>query len=74
MFVSTRDSLINLYDRLVPGGFIYVDDYGSFSGCRAAVNKFRTHNHIYEPIHYIREDENHVRINFEAIWWQKRMI
>lgn len=72
LFISTHDALINLYDKVVPGGFIYVDDFGSFTGCRAAVNKFRSRNRIFEPIHYIREDEDTGKILFEAIWWQKK--
>ena len=72
LFISTYDAIVNLYDKVVPGGFIYVDDFGSFPGCRAAVNKFRSKNRIVEPIHYIREDEDSGKILFEAIWWQKR--
>ena len=34
IFVSTWDALTALYDRVVPGGYVYVDDYGSFNGCR----------------------------------------
>ena len=34
IFVSTWDALTTLYDRVVPGGYVYVDDYGSFNGCR----------------------------------------
>jgi hypothetical protein len=72
LFISTHDAIVNLYDKVVPGGFIYVDDFGSFPGCRAAINKIRSKNHIDEPIHYIREDEGSGKILFEAIWWQKR--
>ena len=31
-YVSTRDALEALYPRLAPGGFVYVDDYGSYTG------------------------------------------
>ena len=41
MFVSTWDALVHLYDKVVPGGLIYIDDYGSFNGCREAVDIFR---------------------------------
>ena len=51
---------------------MYIDDFGSFTGCRAAVNKFRSENMIYEPMMFIREDKNLARINFEAVWWRKR--
>jgi len=42
---STLDILENLYDSVVPGGFIQVDDYGHWEGCRRAVHEFfETHS------------------------------
>lgn len=72
LFISTHDALVNLYAKLVPGGYIYIDDYGSFTGCRKAVDIFRTKNHIFEKIHYVRENHNFNQITFEGIWWRKR--
>ena len=82
IFISTWDALTALYSRVVPGGFIYVDDYGSFNGCREAVDKFRTQRKVYEPLRYIREDTDSVvgradtfgKMIFEAVWWQKRLV
>ena len=72
IFASTWEALEFLYHKVVPGGYIYIDDYGSFEGCREAVDKFRIKHHIYEPLHFIRE-ENQIRyIHFEAVWWKKR--
>lgn len=31
-YVSTRDALEALYDRVSPGGLVYVDDYGAYTG------------------------------------------
>lgn len=73
LFESTWDALVNLYSKVVPGGLIYVDDYGSFPGCRRAVDSFRSEHHIYEPLHYVRNTPNTAAINFEAVWWQKRL-
>ena len=72
LYVSTMDALINLYHKVVPGGLIYIDDYGGFPGCRSAVNEFRTKHRIYEPIHFVRETTDMGNIRFEAAWWQKR--
>ena len=72
LYVSTMNALENLYHKVVPGGLIQIDDYGSFPGCREAVDKFRIKHHIYEPLRYIREDDRMVDITFEAVWWQKR--
>jgi O-methyltransferase len=37
---STRVCLEHLYDRVVPGGFVIIDDYGCFSGCTKATDDF----------------------------------
>ena len=73
LFVSTWDPLMALYDKVSPGGLIYVDDYGSFNGCRVAIDKFRLLRRIYAPLHFIREDKGHrlKRVIFEAVWWRK---
>lgn len=41
LFASTWDALTNLYNKIAIGGFIIVDDYGDWVGCRTAVNWFR---------------------------------
>lgn len=41
MFEATMDALQSLYPRVSPGGFVIVDDYGSWPACRAAVDEFR---------------------------------
>ncbi len=40
-YESTRCVLENLYDRVVPGGLIQVDDYGYWQGCTRAVDEFK---------------------------------
>ena len=39
-YESTKVCLEGLYDNVVDGGFVIVDDYGTFSGCRKAVDEF----------------------------------
>jgi len=39
-YESTRHELLTLFDRLVPGGVLIVDDYGSFQGAKQAVDEF----------------------------------
>lgn len=39
-YESTRCCLEHLYDQVVPGGFVLIDDYGQFEGCRKAVDEF----------------------------------
>jgi O-methyltransferase len=40
LYHSTMDALTHLYHRVVPGGFVVVDDYGSWPSCRQAVTDF----------------------------------
>jgi len=76
VFSSTWDALVHLYPKVVPGGYIYVDDYASFNGCKSAVDMYRREHGITEPLVSVLEDESvpHTRHwkAHEASWWQKR--
>jgi hypothetical protein len=37
---STKAILDNLYDQIAPQGYVQVDDYGYWEGCKKAVNEF----------------------------------
>jgi hypothetical protein len=39
-YESTKTCLDNLYEKVVEGGYIIIDDYGAFSGCAQAVDEF----------------------------------
>jgi hypothetical protein len=39
-YASTKVCLEYLYDSVVRGGFVIVDDYGHYEGCRKAVDEF----------------------------------
>lgn len=41
LYESTMDVLKPLYQNVVPGGFVVVDDYLAWSGCREAIDEFR---------------------------------
>jgi hypothetical protein len=64
LYDSTRDSLVSLYDRLSPGGYVIVDDYGedSWTYCRRAVDEFRTQRRISDPL---------VRVDSRCYFWQR---
>jgi hypothetical protein len=51
-YESTRDVLINLYDRLSTGGYVIIDDYGedSWTYCRKAVDEFRSERQIQDTL------------------------
>ncbi|UCD57362.1 MAG: TylF/MycF family methyltransferase [Candidatus Hydrogenedentota bacterium] len=62
MYQSTAEGLMYLYDKVTPGGFIIIDDYGVLGGCRAATNDFRRERNITDPI----QD-----IDGIGVYWQK---
>lgn len=39
-YASTKICLETLHDKVVPGGFVIIDDYGCYEGCRKAVDEF----------------------------------
>lgn len=39
-YASTKVCLEYLFDKVVPGGVIIIDDYGTYEGCKKAVDEF----------------------------------
>ena len=82
LYASTRDAIEPLYPLVVPGGVVYVDDYGSFGGCKQAIDEYRTKHNITETMHMVWESHGPrkgIRVapqdwhgrSFEASWWIK---
>jgi len=73
-YAPTRQALRCLYPGLAPGGYLILDDYGSFPGCREAVDEFRAEHGITEPIEKVdptcvrwrRESETPIEIAPDA--------
>jgi O-methyltransferase len=63
LYQSTREVLMSLYDRVSPGGYVIVDDYGAFEPCRKAVDEFRQMQGIDAPMH---------RIDWTGVFWRKQ--
>jgi O-methyltransferase len=62
MYQSTIEALDNLYDRLSPGGYAIIDDYGAIPACRRAVEDFRAAHGISEPL---------TTVDWTGVWWRK---
>jgi O-methyltransferase len=62
LYESTMDALTALYPRLSVGGYVIVDDYGAMESCRKAVDDFRAHHGITEPIQ---------RIDWTGVFWRR---
>jgi O-methyltransferase len=56
-YEATMDGLRYLYPSLSPGGFVIVDDYGTFAACRRAVEEYRREHGITEALEWIDETE-----------------
>jgi O-methyltransferase len=61
-YEPTRAALEALYPGLATGGYLVVDDYGSFEACRDAVDEFRREHGIDEPLE---------RIDFTGARWRR---
>lgn len=61
-YESTWTALEGAYERLSPRGFCIVDDYGSFPGCKRAVDQFRKERGITAPFE---------AIDAHAVQWRK---
>lgn len=58
-YESTKVCLDHLYHQVVPGGFVIVDDYGTYEGCQKAVDEFLARqpdpvflNHVTADVRY----------------------
>jgi hypothetical protein len=49
-YEATKFCLRELYNSVVDGGVIIIDDYGCFSGCQKAVDEFRSSMGIDSPL------------------------
>jgi hypothetical protein len=61
-YESTKVCLEHLYDRVSKGGFIILDDYFAWEGCKKATDEFRAARHITTPI---------TRIDVDCAYWIK---
>lgn len=62
LYESTIDAITALEPRVVPGGFVIVDDYSSVEACAQAVEDYRRSEGITSTIH---------QIDWTGVWWQK---
>ena len=58
---STMDALVNLYSKVSPGGYVIIDDYQDWIGCRTAVDEYRQKKGI---------DNEIKKIDRNAVFWR----
>lgn len=59
-YESTKTILKNLYDQVVSDGFIQVDDYGHWDGCREALHEFETERNLKFNLN---------QIDYSGVWF-----
>jgi O-methyltransferase len=53
LYESTKVCLETLFDSVVSGGIVIVDDYGTFDGCRRAVDEFLAQRRLAPHLVYV---------------------
>lgn len=61
-YESTKAILHNLYDHVVNNGFVQVDDYGYWQGCKKAIHEFESSRNIHFEIN---------QIDGTGVWFRK---
>jgi O-methyltransferase len=56
-YESYRFCLNELYDRVAKGGIVWLDGYGSWHGCRQAVDEFIAQRQLNATLHPVLEDD-----------------
>ncbi|HEX2087346.1 MAG TPA: PqqD family peptide modification chaperone [Solirubrobacteraceae bacterium] len=62
LYSSTREALDALYDRVPPGGYVVVDDYGALAPCRRAVDAFRAERGVAAELRWV---------DWTGVFWRK---
>jgi hypothetical protein len=55
-YASTKTCLEHLYDNVVSGGFVVIDDYGTYEGCRKAVDEFMEARGVRAYLNHVNAD------------------
>jgi hypothetical protein len=61
-YASVRFCLEQLYDQVSPGGYVVIDDYGHWQGCRRAVDEFLTSRGMIGAL---------TRVDYTGVYWKK---
>ena len=61
-YESTKICLEKLYDKVIDGGIIIIDDYGHFIGAKNATDEFREKNNIKSPL---------IKTDYTEFYWVK---
>jgi len=63
LYSSTMDALMSLYPKVSKGGFVIVDDYHGWPGCKRAIEEYLLSRGESPPIQSIDEDGAYWRVS-----------
>lgn len=55
-YASTKTCLEHLYDQVVPSGYVIIDDFDTYDGCRKAVDEFIASRGLSVQLHRVDAD------------------
>jgi hypothetical protein len=61
-YESTKVCLDHLYDLVVPGGYLLIDDYGYWEGCKRAVDEFLAARKLHVSLNVVDDS---------GVWFEK---
>jgi O-methyltransferase len=64
-YESVKICLDKLYDKVIEGGIIIIDDYGHFIGAKLATDEFREKNNIFSPL---------IKTDYTEHYWVKKTV
>jgi hypothetical protein len=67
-YQSTWQAIEVLYPRLNKGGYLIIDDYTDWIGCREAIQDYRKKFNITEPILPVAHPDG---LEVRGAWWRK---
>lgn len=70
-YKSTLTCLNQLYNQVVSGGYIIIDDYGTWPGCRQAVHEFLNANNIKADFKFIGGHDPLLSKKLPPVYFQK---
>lgn len=70
-YKATQFCLESLYDKVISGGVVIVDDYNAYIGCKKAVDEFRKNHKINDELILVKESAVKGKPLGVAAYWVK---
>ncbi len=70
-YESTMTSLNELYNQVVVGGYVIIDDYGAWKGCKRAVHEFRDKHNIKMNLKFMGANDKAASSKTPSAYFQK---